>query len=57
VRNKAKYMLKRPVVSSKTRLRLTKDDMDLTGNYLSHTGAIGLEPELTFCPLARFSCC
>jgi hypothetical protein len=36
----AKYMLKRPVVRKETRLRLTKDDTDLMGNYLSHTGAL-----------------
>jgi hypothetical protein len=29
MRNEAKYMVKRPVVSSETRLRLTKDDVDL----------------------------
>jgi hypothetical protein len=33
----AKYMRKRPNDSNETRYCLTKDDMDLMGNYLSHT--------------------
>jgi hypothetical protein len=48
LRNEAKYMRKRPNDSSKTRVCLKKDDMDLTGNYLSHTGAIGLDRSSQF---------
>jgi hypothetical protein len=33
----AKYEVKRPDDSSKTRFCLTKGDMDIKGNYLSHT--------------------
>jgi hypothetical protein len=33
----AKYEAKRPNDSSKTRFYLTKGDMDIKGNYLSHT--------------------
>jgi hypothetical protein len=41
-------MLERPVVNLNLTFCLTKDDMDLEGNYLSHTRSAGLEPELTF---------
>jgi hypothetical protein len=37
MQKEAKYKKKRPVVIKEMSLHLTKDDMDLTGNYLSHT--------------------
>jgi hypothetical protein len=37
MRKEAKYVLKRPNNSNETRCCLRKDDMDLMGNYLSHT--------------------